>query len=300
MSSPALALWPPPRLRRAVIAQLDAIGRADALPGIQYDEPAGDSGLFGPGSAIWHAHSHYSATLGGVATLLMQALEPGMGYAGVNNSKVLTEPFERLGRSASFVIGMTFAATPVTERLTGMVRAMHNHVRGELPDGRPYSANDPQSQNIAAMMFPIGVGNAHRRYHPRPLRGSDLDRFVADWGVISETIGATDVPRTWAQARAQAAAIAPTLELNPGAQAAWKLLERQFAATPGGFLARWAVIDLLEPWARRLYEVDDLSRAQTMLARTAVFTAINGAQLLAGNPPEVAQARRRVQAERAG
>jgi uncharacterized protein (DUF2236 family) len=287
-------VWAPSFVRRAVHAQMNAIGRADTLPGIQYTEPAGDPGLFGPDSAIWYVHSHYSTAFGAIATLLMQALEPGMGYAGVNNSKVLSEPFERLGRSASFVIGMTFASRPVTERLTRMVQAMHDHVSGELPDGRPYSANEPHSQRVAAVLFPLGVGAAHRRYHPRPLRGGDLDRFVADWAVISEALGATEVPRTWAQAREYAAGIVPTLELNPGAQGAWKLLERQFAATPGGFVARWAVIDLLAPWARRIYGLPDLSRAQTALARGAVFTALNGAQLIGGDPSEVVQARARV------
>jgi uncharacterized protein (DUF2236 family) len=282
-----------------VTAQLDAIGRADELPGIQYSEPAGDPGLFGPGSAIWHVHSHYSSTLGGVATLLVQALEPGMGHAGVNNSKVLTEPLERLGRSASFVIGMTFAGTRVTERLTRMVAAMHNNVSGELPDGRPYSANDPHSLRVAAVMFPLGIGAAHRRYHPRPLRGAGLDEFVAQWAVISEALGARDVPRTWAQARNYAASIEPTMELNAGAAGAWKLLERQFRATPGGFALRWAMIDLLAPWARRLYGLPDLTRSQTALARSAVFIGINGAQLTAGSPPEVVQARRRARARSA-
>jgi uncharacterized protein (DUF2236 family) len=196
----------------------------------------GRPGLFGPDSAIWYVHSHYSTAFGAIATLLMQALEPGMGYAGVNNSKVLSEPFERLGRSASFVIGMTFASRPVTERLTRMVQAMHDHVSGELPDGRPYSANEPHSQRVAAVLFPLGVGAAHRRYHPRPLRGADLDRFVA----------------------------------------------------------RWAVIDLLAPWARRIYGPSDVSRAQTALARAAVFTAINGPQLIGGDPREVVQARARL------
>lgn len=160
------------KLSNMVTAKIDAIGRADTLPGIQYTEPVGDPGLFGPSSAVWHAHGHYSAPLGGVAALLMQALEPGMGQAGINNSKVFEEPFERFGRSASFVIGMTFAARPVTDRLVRVVRTMHARVSGELPDGRPYSARDPHSLWVAALMFPIGVGKAisattHDRYRAK-------------------------------------------------------------------------------------------------------------------------------------
>ena len=56
-------------------AWLKTVG-ADGLPGVQFDEPAGDPGLFGPGSAIWHVHSDVVCLVGGLSGLLLRRLAP--------------------------------------------------------------------------------------------------------------------------------------------------------------------------------------------------------------------------------
>ena len=43
-----------------------AVG-ADSLPGVQFTEPAGDPGLFGPGSSIWYVHSDVATLVGGLS-----------------------------------------------------------------------------------------------------------------------------------------------------------------------------------------------------------------------------------------
>ena len=70
-------------LRTAIRRQIHAVMRPDpaADPGI--DRPAGDTGLFGPGSAVWAVHGDFpSMMIGGVSSLLLQMLHPA-ALAGV-------------------------------------------------------------------------------------------------------------------------------------------------------------------------------------------------------------------------
>ena len=82
-------------------------------------------------------------------------------------SDYLTDPIKRLGFTASFVLGMTYGSTPVADKLAGAIRAMHERVRGTMPDGRSFSATD--SGDIAwvgeAVRFlrrPYGTARATR------------------------------------------------------------------------------------------------------------------------------------------
>ena len=54
-----------------------------ALGEVDYEQPPGDPGLFGPGSVPWRVHSDFTCMLiGGIAALLMQTLHP-LALAGV-------------------------------------------------------------------------------------------------------------------------------------------------------------------------------------------------------------------------
>lgn len=53
---------------------------ADGLPGVQFSEPAGDPGLFGPDSAIWYVHADVAGLVGGLSGLLLGALHQPTMY----------------------------------------------------------------------------------------------------------------------------------------------------------------------------------------------------------------------------
>src|SRR5688500_9257071 len=103
----------------------------------------GDFGLFGPGSAVWKVHSDPSMLIGGVRALMLQTLHP-LAMAGVaKHSNYREDPFGRLHRTGAFLGATTFGTTATAERAIAQVRAIHPHVKGVAPDGRPYSADDP-------------------------------------------------------------------------------------------------------------------------------------------------------------
>jgi uncharacterized protein (DUF2236 family) len=280
---------------------------AAELPGVEYAAPAGDPGIFGPRSAVWYVHSHISIFMAGAPVLLTQGLERNMAASG-STSRAFANPVDRLGRSGSFALGMTFGSTETAERLPRTVRAMHDRVNGVAPDGLEYSANNPDSLRFAAVIFPLGLLAAHRRYHPRPLRGADVDRFVAEWAVITESLGAPDVPKTYRESLEYVDSVIPSLEptlysdVGPvktdRALTFWGLVELWMRASPLPKpvveLVLRGMIDLLPSWARELYGITPPSKTQTRATRAALFSMINSIQTVAGEADYVVQARRRV------
>src|SRR5438874_2425453 len=111
---------------------------------LDLDLPRGDPGLFGPESMVWRVHADFtSMMIGGVASLLMQMLHPS-ALAGVwDHSNFRQDMRGRLRRTAQFIAGTSYGARGEAERLIARVRAIHDRVTGVLPDGTPYSANDP-------------------------------------------------------------------------------------------------------------------------------------------------------------
>ncbi|GAA3232985.1 oxygenase MpaB family protein [Actinocorallia longicatena] len=184
------------------------------LPGEQYTEPVGDPGLFGPGSPIWYVHGDVSGVLGGVSGLLLGALNEPVTHGTNQHSNYLQDPIKRLGFTSSFVMGVTYGSTPVAEKLTGTIRAMHKRVHGTMPDGRPYSATSSDDIIWTGVTQAYSAARAHVRYHPKPLGGSDLDQYFAEYAVISEKLGATGVPKSRADVEDYFAMMRPRLTVS--------------------------------------------------------------------------------------
>ncbi|WP_433175367.1 oxygenase MpaB family protein [Actinoallomurus sp. CA-150999] len=233
-----------------------AMMAAAHLPGEQYTDPPGDRGLFGPDSAIWHVHGDVSAVLGGVSGLILGTLNEPVTHGTNRFSDYLQDPIKRLGFTASFVLGMTYGSTPVAERLAGTVRAMHQRVQGAMPDGRAFSATDPDDIVWVGITQAYSVARAHVAYHPHPLRGPDLDRYFAEYAVINEMLGAPDSPRTLAEAEDYFTAMRPRLTVSEEVLQAVEFLRRPKGGTPAtrmssALLARVAT-GLLPDWALTL------------------------------------------------
>src|SRR3546814_10469778 len=102
---------------------------------VDLDLPAGDPGLFGPDSAAWRVHRDFNAMMiGGVSALLLQMLHPGV-LAGVwDHSNFRSDMLGRLRRTAQFISGTTYGSREQALALISRVKAIHDHVHGQLPD----------------------------------------------------------------------------------------------------------------------------------------------------------------------
>lgn len=228
---------------------------------VDLDTPKGDPGLFGPGSITWRVHGDFtSMMIGGIASLLMQMLHPG-ALAGVwDHSNFRADMGGRLRRTAQFVSGTTYASREEAEKLIARVRAIHERVEGRLPDGTPYSANDPELLRWVHVAEVRCFLDAHLRYRDPRLSPADRDRYFAETAIVAEKLGATDVPRSSRAIDAYLDAMRPKLRANERTVEVVGALLSQPA--PNALLVPFreatthAAIDLLPDWAARMHGLD--------------------------------------------
>ena len=131
--------------------------RSRYFRGLDFAGPQGDPGWFGPGSAVWHVHSHMPALVFGLqCAAYLERFDPSIFWMGVDHSRIVErdesgEPTMqvdpegaavRLGHSVSFFIATAYGSTATAERVAKTVRAMHHTVKGTRPDGLAYDADD--------------------------------------------------------------------------------------------------------------------------------------------------------------
>ena len=239
-----------------------AIGeRVRGLVGSQeldLSRPAGDPGLFGPGSATWAVHGDFtSMMIGGVCSLLVQMLHPA-ALAGVwDHSDFRRDMLGRLKRTAQFVTVTTYGSTASAEALIARVRRIHDHVAGTLPDGTPYSANDPALLTWVHAAEVDSFLRAHLRYRDPAMPIARQDAYLAEMAQVAEALGATDVPRTRAALTAYLAAMRPALRSDARTREVVRLLVRRPSPSllnaPANALMMQAGVELLPGWAARMH-----------------------------------------------
>lgn len=287
-------------VRDVVGSNLEAAFTVDRMPMEQYTDPPGDPGLFGPDSVTWRVHAHASGIVGGFSSLMLQALHP-LAMAGVSDhSDFRRRPLARLGRTASFVSGTTYGSTEVAEAMIRVVNRMHTHVTGIAPDGRPYAARDPELIRWVHVAEMGSILRAHRRYHPRPARGADLDRYFEETAVVAEKLGGTDIPRSRAEVQAYLRAVRPELVAGEQAMDALAFIMTPIGDDPVARMVSQTLIqgslDLMPAWARAMYGIRRPPGFDATVVRPAVWALLNSLAVALGEPLGVSQARARVAA----
>jgi uncharacterized protein (DUF2236 family) len=290
-------------LQHQIMAPIVRTLTADRLPFEQYTDPPGDPGLFGPGSVTWRVHADPSMLIGGLTALLLQTLHP-LAMAGVaEHSNYRDDPLGRLSRTGSFVTGTTYGSTATAERLIRHVKRIHRKVKGTAPDGRPYSAADPDLVRWIHVTEVFSFLRAHQRFVPFPVHGEQADRYYHEMATIAERMGAADVPRTRAAMRAYIREIRPQLVVGEQTVDAVRFLttpvrDRSNPLLPGAHqMVIQASVGLLPAWARDMLG----QRHPTLVDRATVLPVthllMGTLRFAGGPPPALVQARRRCAAE---
>lgn len=235
---------------------LRLVGRRDG--DTPFLESTRDAGYFGPDSVCWRVHGDFTPMLiGGVTALLLQMLHP-RALAGVwDHSDFRRDMTGRLRRTARFIAGTTYGSTDEADALIAHVQMIHDKVHGTLPDGTPYSANDPE------LLTWIHVAEVHSflaaflRYRDAEVSRADQDRYFAETALIAEKLGATRVPKSRAAVEAYLEAVRPELLYDHRtAEVARALLDQRAASpaiAPFMQLVFHAGQDLLPPWAAQMH-----------------------------------------------
>jgi uncharacterized protein (DUF2236 family) len=215
-----------------------------------------DDAYLPPGGVARRVHADLATMLiGGVSALLLQTLHP-LAMAGVaEHSSYQEDPLGRLRRTAAFVGTTTFGTVAEAEAAVSQVLRVHRRVKGIAPDGRAYSAGDPELVTFIHVAEVSSFLASSRRYGPRPLTPEDCDRYYDEVAPIALELGATWVPRSAAEVESYLLRIQPELYMGPQARSARDWLLRGVARRPSeravyGLVVA-AAVGVLPGWARR-------------------------------------------------
>lgn len=177
----------PPRARAS---------RAGPMSGgkLDYRQPAGDRGLFGPDSMAWRVHANPVAlAVGGVAAVILELAEPRVRTGVWEHSTFRTDPLGRMQRTGEATLITTYGPTKAAEARVAMVTRMHERVGGVTPEGQAYTALEPELMTWVHVTASWGFLNAYDRY-VAPLSREDQHRYFAEGGRLGRLFGAPEPP----------------------------------------------------------------------------------------------------------
>jgi uncharacterized protein (DUF2236 family) len=160
--SPALTL-----LEKIITSRAEA---PSGVPRINYLEPPGDPGIFGPTSVTWRVLSNpASVFIGGITAVLLELAEPSVRSGVWDHTNFRTDPIGRMQRTGLAAMVITYGNTRDAEAAMSRIRRVHEVITGVTPDGQQYRANDPELLTWVHVTAAYGFLNAYLRYlSPRP------------------------------------------------------------------------------------------------------------------------------------
>ncbi len=252
----------------------------------------GEVGWFGPASTTWRVHGDASMFVGGIAALMLQALHPRAMAGVADHSDFRTDPLGRLRRTAAFMGATVYGTAGEAERACSTVRRVHTRVSGLAPDGRPYSADEPELLDWIHVAEFAAFAGAHRRFGADPMTVDELDHYVGEVARVAEALGDPAPPRSWADLGDALDRYRPQLAVGEQARTAWRFLEEVRlapAVLPAYRVLFAGAVACLPPWARRLWGVG----APSLVEVAACRALVRGLGALMGEPPSLHAARSR-------
>ena len=227
-------------------------GRTDGASEIarRIAEPPGAPGWFRPGDPIWTVHGSVATFLGGIRSLLFQALHP-LALAGVDQHSTYHEdPFGRLQRTGAFIAATTYGSAELAQGTVDAVKVMHRRVNGRASDGRRYSAQDPELLLWIHLALTDSMLQAYLIYGRDG--AVDADGYVANMAVVARAIGVDDPPDSQATLAAAIDAFRRDLRVDDIVRRTHRFIMKAplpLNLRPGYRILARAALDSLPGWA---------------------------------------------------
>jgi uncharacterized protein (DUF2236 family) len=233
---------------------------------------------FTPTDPIWRVHLDTATFVGGIRALLLQSLHPVAMQGVAENSGFRSDPWGRLQRTSHYLATTTYGTVAAAERSIAVVKAVHEHVTGITPEGRVYSAGDPDLLTWIHIAEADSFLTTHQQFGIDPLTPAECDTYVAQLGSVAARLGVVDPPQTVAELDDAIAAYRPVLRWSTWATEAAELLIRRPAlpplARPGYAMLAAGAVASLPPWARAELRLPTLPIGDRVLARPAARAAL--------------------------
>jgi uncharacterized protein (DUF2236 family) len=246
----------PSPIRKAIVLQVRQLVGGTGDDTIERNRQ--DTGFFGPESACWKVHGDFASMMvGGITALLVQMLHPG-ALAGVwDHSDFRRDMAGRLKRTAQFIAGTTYGDRAEAQAFIDRVRTVHARVAGTLPEGAPYSADDPDLLTWVHVAEVSSFLAAYLRYVDPDFPPQAQDAYFREAAEIARLLGAEGVPESRAEIAAYFRAVRPKLRYDHRTrEVALALLSQSppsAAAAPAMSIAFDAAKDLLPDWAADMH-----------------------------------------------
>lgn len=241
----------------------------EPLPTVWDDD---DPGWFAPDSVVRRVQGDSSGFIGGVRSLLIQALHPPTVYAVVEHSAYREDPLGRLQRTAGFLGATTFGTGSDADQAVAIVRAIHERVGGTLPDGTPYTASDPHLLGWVHITELDSFLTAYRRYGSGSITQAEADEYVREMGRVGIALGMTDAPGSERELNDWLDRYRPELASTPEAED----IARFLLSAPGPIYAKGpyaiifaAALGSLPIWARHMLLLPMVPGTDPLLVRPA-------------------------------
>jgi uncharacterized protein (DUF2236 family) len=233
----------------------DAVLRQAMGPQAPMDRPAGDPGLFGPGSVAWQVHANpVVLAVGGVAAVILQLGEPAIRTAIWTRSSFRAQPLARMRRTAQAALVTTFAPTAAARDCIAAVGRMHAAINGVTPGGAAYSALDPELCDIVHLTTGHGFLSAYVGLVRPDLPARERDRYWAEGVEVGRAFGAGGPPTSAAQAAERLAALRDRLTPDPAIGEFLAIVARTSPLGPAGLPVQALLVEgalaLTPGWAR--------------------------------------------------
>lgn len=245
---------------------LDAIGaQVRSIAGSEssledFRAPPGDKGLFGPDSMAWRVHAHFTSMMvGGLSSLIIQALHPRALAAVWDHSNFRENLKSRLGRTAYFVAATTYGGEALAMESIRRVNAIHAGIRGHDQEGRPYVANDPDLVRWVHLVEVTSFLSAYQHLAVVPLSQRACDQYIAEMTRVGHLLGAMDVPQDWAATHAALMGYQTVLRFDDRAREILRVVEAypvKAVDKPFMALVLQSAMDIMPAWARTLIHRD--------------------------------------------
>jgi uncharacterized protein (DUF2236 family) len=162
-------------------------------------QAAEDYGFFGPDSVTWKVWSYpTSLTVGFIRAVVIEELDPALVAAVDKTHDIYKRPRTRYDRTLRYFAMVAFADSRSTSQAADVLMKVHSKAIGTEPySGRPYDANDPQSQLWIHLTAWHSILYAYEKYGPGKLSSDQEARYWEECAIAAElqTCDPADVPR---------------------------------------------------------------------------------------------------------
>lgn len=228
--------------------------------------------------AIWRVHADTAMFVGGIRALLLQSLHPVAMLGVSEHSDFRVDPWGRLQRTSQFIATTTYGTIADAERIIGVVRGIHETVKGTTADGKPYRADDPHLLSWVHITEIDSFLAGHQAFGAEPLDPQRADDYVRQAGQAARRLGVVDPPESTAELEAQLQSFRPELAVTDPARETVELLLRTPPLTgPArvGYAALAAgAVSILPPWARTQLGLSSSATVDRLLARPLTRQAL--------------------------